>query len=58
MTKDGRAWLCESDGEIVGFVNGRLVQGDIWTLFLRQPHEGQGIGRVHNHSGEFREADA
>lgn len=44
MTADGRAWLCEADGEVVGFVNGRVAQGDIWALFLRGSHEGQGIG--------------
>jgi GNAT superfamily N-acetyltransferase len=46
MTIDGRAWLCESDGEVVGFVNGRVKQGDIWALFLRESHEGRGIARA------------
>lgn len=44
MTVDGRAWVCEVAGEIVGFACGRTVQGDIWALFLRETHEGQGIG--------------
>lgn len=44
MTVDGRAWVCEVAGEIVGFSCGRRVQGDIWALFVRQAHEGQGIG--------------
>ena len=44
MTVDGRAWVCEIDGEIVGFACGRTVQCDIWALFLRQAHEGKGIG--------------
>lgn len=44
MTVEGRAWLCEADGETVGFACGRLVQGDIWALFMRESHEGRGIG--------------
>ncbi len=46
MTQDGRAWVCEVEGEVVGFACGRLVQGDIWALFLREAHEGRGIGRA------------
>jgi GNAT superfamily N-acetyltransferase len=46
MTTDGRAWVCEVDEEIVGFACGRTVQGDIWALFLRQTHEGRGIGNA------------
>lgn len=44
MTTDGRAWLCEVDGETAGFVNPRDVQGDIWALFVRERDEGRGIG--------------
>ncbi len=44
LTVDGRAWLCESDGEVVGFVCGRLKQADIWALFLKQEYERRGIG--------------
>lgn len=46
MTVDGRAWVAEVEGEVVGFSCGRLVPGDIWALFLRQAHEGKGIGRA------------
>jgi len=46
MTVDGRAWVAEVAGEVVGFSCGRLVQGDIWALFLRRAHEGKGIGRA------------
>jgi GNAT superfamily N-acetyltransferase len=46
ITADGRAWVCEIEGEIVGFTCGRLVQGDIWALFIREAHEGQGIGNA------------
>lgn len=44
MTVDGRAWVCEVDGTVVGFSCGRLVQGDIWALFIRESYEGRGIG--------------
>jgi GNAT superfamily N-acetyltransferase len=44
ITVDGRAWVCEVDGSIVGFVCGRLAQRDIWALFMRASHEGRGIG--------------
>ncbi|EDM76852.1 acetyltransferase, GNAT family protein [Plesiocystis pacifica SIR-1] len=44
MTVDGRAWVCERDGEVVGFACGRKTQGDVWALFVREAHEGRGIG--------------
>ena len=44
MFKDGTGWVCEVDGKVVGFVCGRLVQGDIWALFLDAKFEGRGIG--------------
>lgn len=46
ITIDGRAWVCVDDGEVVGFVCGRLAQRDIWGLFLRASHEGRGIGNA------------
>ena len=44
ITVDGRAWVCEVDSTVVGFACGRLTQGDIWALFVREAFEGQGIG--------------
>jgi GNAT superfamily N-acetyltransferase/HKD family nuclease len=44
LTVDGRAWVAEEGGAIVGFVCGRPARGDIWALFLRASHEGRGIG--------------
>jgi GNAT superfamily N-acetyltransferase len=46
MTTEGRAWVCEVESEVVGFACGRTAQGDIWALFLRQTHEGRGIGNA------------
>lgn len=44
MTTQGKAWVCEVDGVVVGFSCGRPEPGDIWALFVRQTHEGRGIG--------------
>jgi len=44
MTVDGRAWVCEVAGEVVGFCCGRVTQGDVWALFVREEFEGRGIG--------------
>lgn len=44
LTTDGRAWLCEEGGRVVGFACGRPGRGDIWALFVRESHEGRGIG--------------
>jgi GNAT superfamily N-acetyltransferase len=43
---DGRTWLCEHDGQVVGFVCGRPAKKDIWALFLLRPYEGKGIGNA------------
>lgn len=44
MTTDGKAWVCERDGEVLGFSCGRPKPGDIWALFVRESEERQGIG--------------
>lgn len=44
LTTEGRAWVCEVDGRVVGFACGRPGHGDVWALFLRQSHEGRGLG--------------
>lgn len=46
LTTEGRAWVCEADGQVVGFSCGRPGKGDIWALFLRQAYEGRGIGNA------------
>lgn len=43
LTTDGRGWIAEEDGKAVGFALAR-DDGLIWALFVRQRHEGQGIG--------------
>jgi GNAT superfamily N-acetyltransferase len=44
ITVEGRAWVAVEDGAVVGFVCGRIVQRDIWALFLDERYEGRGIG--------------
>ena len=40
----GRGWLCESDGEVVGFCVASLRDASIWALFVKPGYEGRGIG--------------
>jgi GNAT superfamily N-acetyltransferase len=44
LSVDGRAWVCEADGRLVGFGCGRPAKKDVWALFVLPEHEGKGIG--------------
>ncbi|RZM11044.1 MAG: N-acetyltransferase [Pedobacter sp.] len=49
MTIRGKGWVCESEGEILGFAIADLKENNVWALFLRPENEGQGIGKqLHN----------
>ena len=41
----GRGWVCESNGEIVGFAIADLDEDNIWALFVKPDFEKLGIGR-------------
>ncbi len=41
---EGKAWVCELDGVLIGFSCGRPVKRDVWALFIKKDHEGRGIG--------------
>ncbi|MEO6405168.1 MAG: GNAT family N-acetyltransferase, partial [Ferruginibacter sp.] len=41
----GRGWVCEVEGDIVGFAIADLVDDNIWALFLDPAWEKKGIGR-------------
>lgn len=41
----GRGWVCELDGEVVGFSYAAKKDASIWALFVLPEHEGRGIGR-------------
>src|SRR4030095_15838554 len=45
LTNRGRGWVCEANGEIVGFAIGDLKGKNIWALFVKPDFEGRGIGR-------------
>ncbi|MBC5991662.1 GNAT family N-acetyltransferase [Pontibacter cellulosilyticus] len=45
LTKRGKGWVCEIDGEIVGFAIADLQECNVWALFLKPEHEGNGIGK-------------
>lgn len=41
----GKGWVCEMDGEIVGFAIADLEDDNIWALFIHPDHEKKGIGK-------------
>ena len=45
ITRRGRGWVCEIDGEIVGFAIADLVDNNIWALFIHPDFERMGIGK-------------
>lgn len=45
MTVRGKGWVCEVDGQIVGFSIPDVVDNNIWTLFVHPDFEKKGIGR-------------
>ncbi len=40
----GHAWVCEIDGQVVGFAYAVPRGASIWALFVRPGYEGLGIG--------------
>jgi GNAT superfamily N-acetyltransferase len=40
----GRGWVCEQDGEIIGFSYAEMADGSIWALFVSPDKEGLGAG--------------
>lgn len=41
----GKGWICEVDGEVVGFSIADNSTRNIWALFVHPIHEHRGIGR-------------
>ena len=46
ITTQGKGWVCEMDGEIVGFAIADLRGNNIWALFMHPDFEKKGIGRL------------
>ena len=44
LSVSGKGWLCEIDGEVVGFSVASLGDASIWALFVKPGYEGRGIG--------------
>ena len=42
----GRGWICERDGEPIGFAYANRKDGSIWALFVAPEHEGLGAGKT------------
>ncbi len=45
LADDGRGWVAEIEGRIVGFAVADRVHSSIWALFVEPAFEGQGVGR-------------
>ena len=44
LSVSGKGWVCEFEGEPVGFSVASLRDASIWALFVRPGYEGRGIG--------------
>lgn len=49
LTLRGKGWVCEFQGDIIGFAIVDLKEQNVWALFIKPEHEGKGIGKsLHN----------
>lgn len=46
LTGRGKGWVCEVDGQIVGFSVASLADASIWALFVKPGNESMGIGQT------------
>lgn len=44
LSVSGKGWVCEIDGEAVGFSVASRSDASIWALFVKPGYEGRGIG--------------
>lgn len=49
ITRRGKGWVCEINGEVIGFSIVDLQEHNVWALFLRPEYEGKGIGKTLHH---------
>lgn len=45
LTERGKGWVCEVDGQMVGFAIVDLQEHNVWALFMLPEFEGRGIGK-------------
>jgi len=45
LSARGKGWVCEIDGNVVGFAIGDLEKKNVWALFVLPGYEEKGIGR-------------
>jgi GNAT superfamily N-acetyltransferase len=45
LTERGKGWVCEVNGQVVGFSIADLLGRNIWALFVQPGFDKQGIGR-------------
>jgi GNAT superfamily N-acetyltransferase len=49
LIRRGKGWVCETDGQVVGFAIADLEGRNLWALFVHPAFEKQGIGkRLHD----------
>jgi GNAT superfamily N-acetyltransferase len=46
LGESGKGWLCEIEGEVVGFSVASVADASIWALFVKPSYEGRGIGKT------------
>lgn len=46
LAENGRGWVAEAEGRIVGFAVADGTRGNIWALFVHPDFEGRGAGRM------------
>src|SRR5829696_6148944 len=45
INRRGKGWVCELDGQIIGFSIVSVLDKNVWALFIQPGYEKQGIGR-------------
>lgn len=49
ITFRGKGWVCELDGQVIGFAIADLKENNVWALFIRPEDAGKGIGKHLHH---------
>lgn len=46
LTEQGKGWVCEVEGDILGFAIVDLQEASVWAMFVLPEQEGNFIGRM------------